>query len=128
MAVALATSILIFPESLNHIVLNTIVEDSLVQCQNLLTLQDRVLQATEPGEWERLSQETKVTRTDFSQSVKQVQGQIKLLQLEVTRGRTSAADLTMLFGKLKELGGRAYGMSSFVVSHSDDSGEMPADS
>lgn len=116
-AIALACSVLIFPQSLNHIVLSTITERPLAQLVHLLRLQDRVLATSAPARWEAIAEEAKEGRIEFSKSITEIEGQIKLLHLEVTRGRTSAADLTSVFNKLKELGGRMYGLTSFVVSH-----------
>jgi len=108
--------VLIFPQSLNHIVLTSIVERPLAQCLKLLDLQDRVLHTSEPEDWDKLAKEAKGGRIEFSKSIQEIEGQVKLLQLEITRGRTSAVDLTAVFSKLKELGGRVYGLTSFIVS------------
>lgn len=115
-AIALASSVLIFPQSLNHIVLTSIVEKPLAQCLNLLNLQDRVLHTSESEDWDKLAKEAKEGRIAFSKSIQEIEGQVKLLQLEITRGRTSAVDLAAVFSKLKELGGRVYGLTSFIVS------------
>lgn len=116
------TSVLIFPQSLNHIVLTTITERPLAQCLHLLRLQDKVLATSDPARWESLAGEAREGRMEFTKSITEVEGQVKLLQLEVTRGRTSAADLARVFAKLKELGGRMYGLTSFVVSSSSPVG------
>ena len=119
-AIALASSVLIFPQSLNHIVLTSIVDRPLAQCLHLLDLQDRVLHTNDPEDWDALAKEAKEGRIEFSKSIQESEGQVKLLQLEITRGRTSAADLATVFGKLKELGGRVYGLTSFIVSPSNE--------
>lgn len=92
------------------------IERPLAQCLSLLKLQDRVLATTDPADWEKLAAESRAGRMEFTKSLGEIEGQVKLLHLEVTRGRTSAADLGRVFEKLKELGGRMYGLTTFVVS------------
>ena len=75
-----------------------------------------MLHTSEPEDWDKLAKEAKGGRIEFSKSIQEIEGQVKLLQLEITRGRTSAVDLTAVFSKLKELGGRVYGLTSFIVS------------
>jgi hypothetical protein len=82
----------------------------------MLKIQDRVLGTSDPEQWDALAKEAKEGRIEFSKAIQEIEGQVKLLQLEITRGRTSAADLARMFGKLKELGGRVYGLTSFIVS------------
>jgi len=96
------------------------VDRPLAQCLHLLDLQDRVLHTNDPEDWDGLAKEAKEGRIEFSKSIQEIEGQVKLLQLEITRGRTSAADLATVFGKLKELGGRVYGLTSFIVSPSNE--------
>jgi len=79
-----------------------------------------VLHTNDPEDWDVLAKEAKEGRIEFSKSIQEIEGQVKLLQLEITRGRTSAADLATVFGKLKELGGRVYGLTSFIVSPSNE--------
>ena len=82
----------------------------------MLKLQDRVLATSDPAQWDEMAKETREGRLALTGGMQEIEGQIKLLQLEVTRGRTSAADLAKVFTKLKELGGRMYGLTTFVVS------------
>lgn len=82
----------------------------------MLKLQDRVLATSDPADWDELAKETREGRLELTRGMQEIEGQVKLLQLEVTRGRTSAADLAMVFDKLKELAGRLYGLTTFVVS------------
>lgn len=83
----------------------------------MLKLQDRVLATSNPADWAELAKETREGRLELTKGMQEIEGQVKLLQLEVTRGRTSAADLSRVFDKLKELSGRLYGLTTFVVSH-----------
>ena len=83
----------------------------------MLKLQDRVLATSNPADWDELAKETREGRLELTKGMQEIEGQVKLLQLEVTRGRTSAADLARVFDKLKELSGRLYGLTTFVVSH-----------
>lgn len=49
------------------------------------------------------------------QGVNDLEGQIPMLQLEITRSQIGAGDLTKVFEKAKEVGSRSYGLASFVV-------------
>lgn len=99
--------------------LTSMIEKPLAQQLAMLKLQDRVLATSDPFEWEVLAAEARAGRLATTGGMMELDGQVKLLQLEVTRGRTSAGDLTRLFGKLKELGGRMYGLTTFIVSQTD---------
>ena len=82
-----------------------------------LELQDEVLAITpdEEEQWTGLAQRANALRGKTVQGLGGIQGQIGLIQLEVSRGRTGPDDLHNIFEKVKELGTRAYGLDSFVV-------------
>jgi hypothetical protein len=116
MAIALASTILIFPQSLNHIILDDIIHKPLKITIDMIKLQDEVLATTDEARWAELSIRSSGLRAGHVEGIQATEGQLGLLQLEVTRGQTSARDLTRLFKKLQEVGARAYGLTTFVVS------------
>lgn len=117
-AIAVACTILIFPQSLNHIVMTDLVKNNLKPIQSILKLQDEVVSA-KPSEKERIAElagKARGLRMAHVQGANATEGQIGLLQLEITRGQVGAGDLAKIFEKAKELGTRAYQLASFVVS------------
>jgi hypothetical protein len=116
-AIAVACTIFIFPQSLNHIVITDLIKTNLRPIQSILSLQDEVVE-TKTADEEKISElagKAKGLRLKHVQGVNAVEGQMGLLQLEVTRGQIGAADLNKIFEKAKELGSRSYGLASFVV-------------
>lgn len=122
-AIAVACTIFIFPQSLNHIVITDLIKTNLAPIKSILKLQDEVV-STKPSDHEevgKLAGKARGLRMAHVQGVNAVEGQIGLLQLEVTRGQIGAGDLAKIFEKAKELGSRSYGLVSFVVSESPSS-------
>lgn len=115
MAIALVSTILIFPQSLNHIVLDAIVKKPLKLTIDMLKLQEEVLSTTDEDKWAELAEKTTALRAGHVAGLQETEGQLGLLQLEVTRGQTSAADLSRIFKKLQDVGSRIYGLTTFVV-------------
>ncbi len=118
MAIAITSTILLFPQSLNSIVITALIKTNLRPALGLLKLQDEVL-STSPSEhekWTGLAQKGYALRTAHIKGVTALQAQISMLQLEVTHGQIGPGDLSKVFEKAKELGARAYGLASFVVS------------
>ena len=117
-AIAITGTILIFPQSLNSIVLDSFNETNLKPIQGLLKLQDDVL-ATVPSDhkkWAELAEKGYALRSAHAKGVNALQGQIGMLQLEMSRGQIGPGDLTKIFNKAKELGTKGYGLASFLVS------------
>lgn len=85
----------------------------------LLDLQGAIL-SSHPGDretWSGLAEKAYALRKAHVMGAGAVDGQIKLLGLEVSRGRLGPVELVKVVEKGKELGARAYSLASFVVSH-----------
>lgn len=117
-AVGLACNILIFPQSLNSIIMDGTVKSSLGPTLSILSLQDEVLRTspTDHEKWGELAKKAQGLRSAIVGGMTGLEGQLGMLQLEITRSRMGAGDLTRVFAKVKALGGRAFGLSSFLVS------------
>ncbi|WWC66524.1 uncharacterized protein I206_100427 [Kwoniella pini CBS 10737] len=114
-AIALASIFLIFPQTLNHIMLDSIATKVLGPIIQLLKLQDQVV-TTSPKDfdkWHDLATQSYALRAGHIAGTTALEGQLGLLQLEITRGQIGPGDLQKLFGKVKNLGMRAYGLASF---------------
>ena len=118
LAIALASTILIFPQSLHSIVMTQLTETCFTPIKALLDLQEPILATSTLNRetWDGLAQKAYGLRKAHVMGVAGVDGQIKLLGLEISRGRLSAVDLVRVVEKGKELGARAYSLASFVVS------------
>jgi hypothetical protein len=83
----------------------------------LIDLQEPILSASPSDRetWSGLAQKAYGLRKAHVMGVAGVDGQIKLMGLEISRGRLSAVDLVRIVEKGKELGARAYSLASFVV-------------
>ena len=117
-ATATACTILIFPQSLNHIVLTDLVKTNLKPMQSLLRLQDQVI-TTLPSDKDKISELSAMAhalRSAHVQGVNALDGQMAMLQLEITRGQIGPRDLARVFEKAKQVGTLSYALASFVVS------------
>lgn len=117
MAIGIVCTLLFFPQSLSHLVMSTLVGKGLPPIQGLLSMQDQVLK-TKPSDheaWGTLAHKAGALRAGFAASSAALDSLSKMLQLEVTRGRISAAQLGKLVKVTRELGMRAFGLGSFVV-------------
>jgi hypothetical protein len=83
----------------------------------VIALQTQVLQTdpTDPKAWEERAEKVKELRTAASETLVGLNGQMGMLELEVSRGRISAKDLKTLLVKSRALIGRMVGVSSFQV-------------
>lgn len=117
-ATAIAACILIFPQTVNHMVTDGYVKGFLQPGNGIIALQGQVLQTdpTDPKAWAELAEKVKQLRTVASETLVALDGQLGMLELEVSRGRISARDLKTLMGKSRTLIGRMVGVSSFQVS------------
>ncbi|WWD17770.1 hypothetical protein CI109_102211 [Kwoniella shandongensis] len=116
-AIALASVILIFPQTLNHIMLDSMTSKMLGPITKIVKLQEEVLN-TSPGDkerWSALATKAYALRHGQIAATTALEGQTGLLQLEITRGQIGPRDLTKIFNKVKDLGIRAYGLTSFVL-------------
>jgi hypothetical protein len=90
----------------------------LTPIKGLLDLQAKVL-ASSPSDadkWKELAGKATELRKLHVMGITAVEGQSKLLGLEITHGRFGANELQEIIAKGKTLGQRAFGLASFVVS------------
>jgi hypothetical protein len=84
---------------------------------SLIELQAKVL-ATDPSDvaaWSELTSQANQLRTAAAETLVALQGQIGLLEMEVSRGRLGAKDLKALIVKSRGLLGRMLGLVSFQI-------------
>ncbi|OCF73911.1 hypothetical protein I204_05757 [Kwoniella mangroviensis CBS 8886] len=116
-AIAIASMFLIFPQTLNHIMLDAVTTKMLGPTIRLLKLQDSVV-TTSPQDterWHELATQSYALRAGHIAGVTALEGQTALLQLEITRGQIGPGNLQKVFAKVKNLGLRAYGLASFSM-------------
>lgn len=116
MAVAIACAVLFFPQSLNHLVLAGLVHGTYTPMLNLLKLQDRILDAdpTQHEDWHALATEARGLAKGYVGTYGELEGQAKMLQLEVTRGRISAGQLMEIISKTRALIATSVGLGTVV--------------
>jgi hypothetical protein len=117
MAIGIVTPLLIFPQTLNHIFTDAIVDGILRPAEAILDLQQSVL-TTKPSDhdaWGALAEKVHGLRKAYITASTTLSGQVSMLKLEISHGRTSANKLIEIFDKCKELGARTFGLSSFMV-------------
>ena len=116
-AIASACTIFIFPQSLSHIVIGDLIKTNMKPIQSILKMQNDVL-ATAPSDTEKMGElaaKSKKLRSAQAQGTNAVEGQIPMLQLEITRCQIGPGPLTKIFEKTKELGAKMHGLASYVV-------------
>ncbi|KIR70920.1 hypothetical protein I310_05332 [Cryptococcus deuterogattii CA1014] len=116
-AIALASIIFIFPQTLNHIVLDSLNKTILTPAISLLAILDEVLE-TSPSDaeaWGKVSEKGFETRDKLVAAVTALEGQTGMLQLEITRGQIGPKDLEKVIAKLKAMCGTLYGVTSFAI-------------
>jgi hypothetical protein len=118
LAISLAYLILFFPQTLHSVVLNSTIKACFKPSLAQLELQDEVLSAKseDHDRWSELAAQAYALRGAQWSGVAALNGQIKLLELEISRGRFGPADLANIYEKSKELSLRAYGLSCMIVS------------
>jgi hypothetical protein len=120
LAISLSCLVLFFPQTLHSVVLNSTIKACFEPSLAQLELQDDVLSArSEDHErWSQLAAQAYALRDAQMSGVEALEGKMKMLELEVSRGRFGPADLAKIYEKSKELSVRAYGLSCMIVSHS----------
>ncbi|KIR38735.1 hypothetical protein I307_02819 [Cryptococcus deuterogattii 99/473] len=125
-AIALASIIFIFPQTLNHIVLDSLNKTILTPAISLLAILDEVLE-TSPSDaeaWGKVSEKGFETRDKLVAAVTALEGQTGMLQLEITRGQIGPKDLEKVIAKLKAMCGTLYGVTSFaIIIHEQNTSE-----
>ncbi|KAK4688328.1 hypothetical protein P7C73_g1783, partial [Tremellales sp. Uapishka_1] len=115
--IGLASIVLLFPQTLNHMFIGAFVDQNLTPILHFLQLQNSIL-ATLPSnheEWSELAGKALDIRRSHVMGVQGLLGQKGLLELEVSRGRIGPGNLAKIFEKGRELGAKAYGLGSFVM-------------
>ena len=112
-------TVLIFPQSLNHVVLTALVRDTIKPLKAQLELQHKVLESSpsDPDKVGELAGKATTYRTAHAAAIQGIGGQIPLLQLEITRGQIGAKDMHEIYKQIKELAGYSFVLLSFIVSH-----------
>ncbi|WWC58457.1 uncharacterized protein I303_100999 [Kwoniella dejecticola CBS 10117] len=115
--IALASIFLIFPQTLNHIMLDSITTKMLGPTIQLLKIQSQVVTTSpqDTDKWHELATKSFELRAGHIAGTTALEGQTALLQLEITRGQIGPGDLQKVFAKVKNLGLRAYGLASFSM-------------
>ncbi|KAJ9113890.1 hypothetical protein QFC19_000084 [Naganishia cerealis] len=117
LATAIASIILVFPQTLNHALTDGYIKGVLKGGNGLVALQAKVLTTspTDLDTWSALSVKARELRTIFTGALVQIMGSANMLELEVSYGRISAKDLKLLIEKSKVLSGRLLGIASFQL-------------
>ncbi|KAK0199602.1 hypothetical protein DFS33DRAFT_1267811 [Desarmillaria ectypa] len=115
MAIAILTTIFIFPESMNHSLINDILEQ-LDRLKEIVETQDEVLR-TPPehliSEHSPLIKETKAARATVVLSQQQLMATSRFVHLEFSHGRWNGDDVLDLLEPLLTLVTRVAGLQSF---------------
>ncbi|WRT64249.1 uncharacterized protein IL334_001180 [Kwoniella shivajii] len=116
-AIAIASIFLIFPQTLNHIMLDAVASKMLAPIIQILKIQDQVVNADpkDMEKWHELAAKQYALRQGHIAVVTALEGQTALLALEISRGQIGSGDLQKIFGKVKNLGLRAYALASFSI-------------
>ncbi|KAJ7159965.1 hypothetical protein C8R43DRAFT_993969 [Mycena crocata] len=115
LAIALASLIFVFPESLNHIWLTTLDQMFFGPAVSILSLQATTL-GTRPSDhdaWAKGAAKVSAARAGLAGGLGVLAAQIGLIDLEVSVGRLGPGDLKRLAPELRALGFRASGLMAF---------------
>ncbi|CAK5266926.1 unnamed protein product [Mycena citricolor] len=118
MAIAIASLILIFPESLNHVWLTSLDRAFFGPVEQILMLQSEALEAhpSDHKKWAQLSNKSVGTRTGLIAGITGIMSQVGLLDLEISLGRLGPGDLKKLAPEIRGLGMRSSGLLAFQVT------------
>ncbi|KAJ7159565.1 hypothetical protein C8R46DRAFT_956786 [Mycena filopes] len=126
LATALASLVLVFPETANHMWLTTLDESFFGPALSILTLQSTAL-AERPSDhvaWASVGAKITAARVALGAGLAALAGQIGLVDLEVSRGHLGARDLKRLAPEVRALGFRLSALLSFqatvAAGHADD--------
>jgi len=119
LGISLATSVLIFPQSLNSACLDLIANRSLKSIRLMLKLHDRLLglevASPDDEDFNHIVQGVKTLRSGFLDSMTGLNSQMGLIQLEVSRGRTSPGQIQAVAKEVKTLGERVLALAALTV-------------
>ncbi|KAF8168489.1 hypothetical protein B0H34DRAFT_816566 [Crassisporium funariophilum] len=120
-AVALASIVLIFPESLSHVWLTSFNEDFWTPILELLRLQAEALNAmpSDHEEWAEINNRGHELRQTLINGTDNLTKQIGLINLDTSLGRLGPADLRKINAELRSVMFRAGGLHSFSTFVND---------
>ncbi|CAA7266340.1 unnamed protein product [Cyclocybe aegerita] len=116
-AVAIASIVFIFPESLSHVWLTLFLDEFWMPTLDLYRLQNEAL-STRPSDhekWEDMDARGAVLRTRLIEGVEELVQRIGLIDLDSSLGRLGPADLKKFSAEIKSMMFRAGALHSFQV-------------
>ncbi|KAJ7328509.1 hypothetical protein DFH08DRAFT_884074 [Mycena albidolilacea] len=121
LAIAIASLVFVFPESLGHMWLTTLDRAFFGSALSLLELQATAL-ATRPSDhkaWDALAGKIASTRTSFGAALAALNAQLGLIGLEFSVGRLGPGDLQRLAPEMRAVGLRGSGLLAFQAAVTD---------
>ncbi|KAF7330042.1 hypothetical protein MKEN_00268300 [Mycena kentingensis (nom. inval.)] len=120
-AIAVASLILIFPESANHVWLTTVDTAFFGPASAILAIQSDALhsQPSDHAKWATGVAKSAAARAGLSARLAGLSAQIGLIDMEISMGRLGPADLRRLSPEIRALGFRAAGLLAFQTAVSD---------
>ncbi|KAG5640425.1 hypothetical protein DXG03_008703, partial [Asterophora parasitica] len=116
-AIAIATLVLIFPESLNRVWLTSFQTNFLDPIEQMISYQNQALESnpSDAGNWDELTDLGYAARRKLVAGTQDLLGQIGTIDLEVSVGRLGPADLKRINAEIKSLMFRAAGIHAFLI-------------
>ncbi|KAG5220608.1 membrane protein [Salix suchowensis] len=116
LAIALASLVLIFPETLNHAWLSLLSESVFTPTKQTLGLLSQALSSrpSDRAKWESFTQKGGNLRRAVTGGTQGLLGQTGLLDVEFSLGRLGPGDLKRISGEMKSLMFRTSGLLSFL--------------
>ncbi|RDB27383.1 Uncharacterized protein C57A7.05 [Hypsizygus marmoreus] len=116
-AIAIATLVLIFPESLNRVWLTTLGNEFLDPIAQIMALQSKSLNSrpSDRKVWDKLTDESYTSRQTLIAGTQGLLGQIGMTDLELSVGRLGPGDLKRICVELKSVMFRAAGLHAFQI-------------
>ncbi|KAJ7679684.1 hypothetical protein B0H17DRAFT_1077726 [Mycena rosella] len=118
LAIAIASLVLIFPESLNHIWLTMLDQAFFGPTLSILSLQATALAArpSDHAGWAGIAGKVAAARAGLGGGLAGLAAQIGLIDLEISVGRLGPGDLKRLAPELRALGFRTSGLMAFQTA------------
>ncbi|GLB36769.1 putative ER transporter, 6TM, N-terminal [Lyophyllum shimeji] len=116
-AIAIATLIFIFPESLNLVWLTTLQDEFFNPVAQILSHQSQALNSrpSDDENWARILQQSQSDRKKLVSGTQTLLGQINMIDLEISVGRLGPGDLQRISVELKSLMFRTTGLHAFLI-------------
>lgn len=117
-AIAILCTIFFFPQSLSHVLISGLVHKTLKPIQEALILEDEVLSTTPTNReaWSAVYTKIHGVNAIYLEALFGLEGQAKLLQLEISHGRISAGQLGEVINRTRDLASKAFGLGTLAVS------------